>query len=118
MCIPWYISGPYSQLIRETNQLGDDILLAFNATNNDAGSAGIVNFFNYNTTRPGQFSINETIGHVIVEQSLDYESFTSVNLTLLAIDQGPHMHFSQKLLQFCIMICFWTKVTTLQFLNN
>ena len=103
----WVISGPYSQLIGETNQLGG------------VGSARIVNVFIYNTTRSGQFSINETNGLVIVEQSLGYESFTSVNLTLLAIDQGPHMHFfTKQTASVLYYVSFWTRMTTLQVLNN
>ena len=91
----WVITGPYTQFLEETDELGDNILVGVSATDADTGSSGIINYFLNNTTRPGVFSINESTGHIIVQQSLDYETFTTVNLTILAIDQGPHL-FSRK----------------------
>ena len=91
----WVITGPYTQILGETDDLSDTILVEVSATDADTGAAGIVNYFLYNSTRPGLFSINASTGHIIVQQPLDYETFTTVNLTILAIDQGPHM-FSRR----------------------
>ena len=85
------IRGPYNQILRETASPRADILLPVSATDDDDGPTGELKYVIYNTTQPGLLQIFDN-GSILLNYPLDYELYSSVNLTIQAIDQGPHVY--------------------------